>query len=227
MKFHALLVFLFVALSFFISTVLVNSQSNPIGTLLTGSFTFTINQDIPTVSCAGCNTGTCVCGVQRCLQGTVDFYFYPDCSLIPYRENVFSDSSFTFNTNKTVFIKIFCNTGNASACTEISYFTTTTSTSTTTKTSSTTSTTTSVSKTTCPHECCFNDDNYFDKSCNLGYLCANNVCYVTTTTTTVPYQISFSLVASSFISIFLLIFLVYYVFGVVLGRRSARWIAKK
>jgi len=230
MKLHMFLVFLF--LSLLTSITLVYSSIDPNATLMTGSFTFivantstTTTTTTPTFSCAGCNTGTCVCGVSGCKNGTFDYYSSSECSMIPYKEGIFSDGSFSFSINENIYMEIFCDDGSSSLCTAITYSpqSTTTTTSTTTST-----TTTTISKTTCPYECCFDDVNYFDKSCNSGSVCANNICYATTSTTTAAgYHISFSLVASSFVSIFLLLFLVYYVFGVVLGRRSARWVSKR
>jgi hypothetical protein len=219
----------------------------------------------PTLSCSACNTGTCICAISDCSNGTFDYYPSSDCSYIPYNEGVFTGGSFSFSISKTVYMKILCDNGNISACTTIYYVPRSTTTTTTqiyvmpscqneerictaitpccpglkcqngmcvrASTSSTTTTTTStttISKTSCPYDCCFGDANHFDKSCGSDSVCANNNCYVTTSTTTAAgYHISFSLIASSFVSIFLLIFLIYYVFGVVLGRRSARWVLKK
>lgn len=239
--------FLTVSLIFFsslLSAQLAISQSVPVGTLATGQsyFTVIVVPLPPTISCSGCSTGICTCSVSQCTNGTLYFYHNSDCSDVPYKQFDFiSGNMITFDMSNTVFTKIVCYNGAVSNCIGISnslFVTTTTTTTTTTITTATTTTTTTTTTSlattpalsVCPYDCCSSEPSYFDKDCAYGEICTNNVCLSVSTTTTSSspqYKISFSLIASSFISILLLLFLLYFVFGRVIGKAAARTVVSK
>jgi len=237
MKVRMFSLFLIFLSSLFVFLHFVNSEAF-MGTLITGYASFSVNETnttVPnaTISCSNCNSGTCSCSVSSCVNGTLDIYYISNCSMIPFKELVFNYGNLiTFSLNKTIYTKILCDNEIASNCTEIDYSpvkaTTTTTTSIITNTSTTTTT---AIKSSCPYECCINVANYFNKDCDYGKICTNNVCLSTSTTTTSlappQYQISFSLIASVFISIFLLVFLIFYVFGYIIGKSSARTVLSK
>jgi hypothetical protein len=187
------------------------------------AFYYSPEAGIPEFSCIHCDTGTCLCGVSGCNKGIFYFYSSSDCSTVPYRSGSFISSTISFSTSQIVALKIYCEDGRTSSCTLVNYHPGSTATTSTTSSRTTTSSTSSTSKETCPYECCSDAQNYFDKACDEGFECANHVCSVTSTSSTsIPYNINYSLIASSFIAVCLLVFLLYYVFGIIVMRTTRR-----
>lgn len=133
MEFHEFVVALIVC-SVIFSSVAMISQADPVGTLATGSFVFTVVGNpsttstttttaisAPTFSCSGCNTGNCFCTIANCASGAFDFYSSAGCSILPYIENTFSNSRISFSISKNIYARIFCDDGTSSSCTAIAY----------------------------------------------------------------------------------------------------------
>jgi hypothetical protein len=96
MKSNLFSLLLFIALGFCFFAVVTNSQSS-------------------LFSCTGCDSGMCNCATA-CVKGTVAFFYTTDCSLFPYRDFTFSNGNFYFSVNKTMYLEMFCDSGDFSSC---------------------------------------------------------------------------------------------------------------
>jgi photosystem II stability/assembly factor-like uncharacterized protein len=130
--------------------------------------TTTIPSECASKSCEYKNPSACKCGALTCYQDTYC------CS----SKNIcYSDqSSCQANCGGTTTTISSTTTTQPSSTTTSSSSTTTTKSTTTTSTTIKKSTSTTQTKRQCPFQCCVNEPNYYDKSCDEGYNCVQNAC---------------------------------------------------
>jgi hypothetical protein len=138
------------------------------------------------ITCDDCLVGKCKCEIDRCENATVMRAWSTSSKcrgLWDYEYKVSGDGLITWYPKdaKVYYIRVYAvsSSSDSEACTPctsieaVSTQTTSTSVPTTPTTSITTST---AGRTTCPYECCIDEFDYYDKSCDSSYSCKAGAC---------------------------------------------------